>query len=269
MKKYLTLVFLLIIFNSFCQFNEDYDIELYKSLEIQFEVVYEYQSKFGEIDLSTKFLKERNEYNNKGQLIKYEKFYESEYIKEYEEVKTYSYINENMTKIVTYDIYGTIKGIIKYLYEDGRNTERLFYSREGKLTSIVKYQFDKSGNYIGYSSFSGDGKIENKVKNKYNADNKLIKSTYFDKKNNVKSYTIYIRKNKKEEYKSYNAKNEIEVRSIEKLNDKGLVIEQLYFYSSDIPTKTIYKYNENDLVIKRTKFAKNGEPKKYEKIERY
>ena len=265
MKKIIFIILIFFITKSFSQNELEKTI---KNLGYKTEIVYEYQPKFGEIDLSTKFLSKRTKFDKYGQTIKIEKYYKSEYLKEYEDVMTYQYVNGKLTKTVVYNTNGGINSIVKHNYKNGKRDECIVYNSDGDLSGKTTYIFDKRGNIIKSISYDSIGKLKSTTINEYDKKNDLTKSTDYDKDGKIEETTIYTKGEKTNIMERYNKKNELEIKAIEKLGKNNLILEELYFYNSKKPTKTIFEYDENGLIIKRIDFGENGEPEKYEIIER-
>jgi hypothetical protein len=152
----------------------------------------------GYISKSFMFLNEKNDYNDKNQLItkqylskdlktastetyKYDnKGYLIESNNNFSKDKT-KYLNDidgNCIELNQYDSIGNlfykVKTNISYTKEGDRIEERKSYNDDGSFSSHLKMIFDKNGNEIESCHYDESGKIYQKINSKYNSQNLLI-----------------------------------------------------------------------------------------------
>jgi len=268
MKNIIIILLFLVAFNGSSQ--EDEKSQKIKNLGYKVEKHYEYLTKFGEIDTSTKFLEKRIEFNNEGRVKKTEQYFRGDDSNEYGYVATFKYDEKsNIIKLVNYNAKGNIKNVIKYEYRDSLMRVIRIYSKDGDLTTKVEYEYNKQNEPIKYISYDSSGKLEGKNTYEYDSNNKLKKTSTFNKEKKLASYTLYKNTDSTKVYKDYNNKNELELEVSKKLDSNGMVLISLRnWLKYDSHSKTIYEYDINGLEIKRTEFGKNGEPEKFIIIER-
>lgn len=265
--------YLIVILFIFCackenQYQKEKDLnDVYRQklseLKIQFEKVYEYEYKFGEVDNESGFLKEITEFDSLGNIISFKTFHKSEYLKDFNKVKNYEYNDQNnLIKIVDKDTLGEIKGIIQNIFEDGLNTERLIYSSSGKLEGKVIYKHNSNNNLVELISYEPNGSLEYKTIYNYNKEGFLINETNYGPTGIKKDYGIYkkISKNKFENL-YYDEAGKLIDRYNYITNDKDLVLEYTWFNIEDSKqTKAINKFDLNDMLIETIHLGQHDEP---------
>lgn len=152
----------------------------------------------GYIIKSFLFLREKNDYNDKNQLItkqylskdlktvttetyKYDnKGYLIESNSDFSKDKT-KYLNDkdgNCIELNQYDsignLFNKVKTNISFNKEGNRIEERKSYNDDGSFSNHFKTIFDKNGNEIESCFYDESGKIYQKINSKYNRQNLLI-----------------------------------------------------------------------------------------------
>lgn len=237
--------------------------EKLSELRIQFEKVYEYEYKFGEVDNESGFLKEITEFDSLGNIISFKTFHKSEYLKDFNKVKNYEYDDENnLIKIIDKDTLGEIKGIIQNNFEDGLNTERLIYSSSGKLEGKVIYKYNSQNNLVELISYEPNGTLEYKTIYNYNGEGFLINETNYGPTGIKKDYGVY-KKTSKNKFENlyYDEEGKLVDKYNYITNNKNLVLEYTWFNIEDNKqTKAINKFDLNDMLIETVQFGKHNEP---------
>ena len=271
MKKLLLLIYLFSgsIYSQYMT-QEKTEIKKIKDLGIHYESIYQFETSFGKIDESTKFLASKNEYNEAGQLIKAERYYRMKEMKEFESVNVYHYNEDDyLEKTVVYKANGEIKHIIKESYENGLNNKREVLSSYGDVVKKIIFSFNKSNKVVENEMLDSKNNLMVRNTYKYDKENNLIQTKTYDKNNKLESIDKYTRKNNIITREEFNIDGKSEFKSIEKFNDNNLIVEKwTYFPSGYKPSKEFYEYDNNELVTKITEMGRNGEPKEFTVIER-
>ena len=253
---------ILLIFLSQTGFSQENDkSKLIKKLGYTVKSTYEYSTKFGEIDSSTKFLIERNKYNSEGLPVKEEHYYNGDVSNEYTRIVNLQYNDKkDLIKLVNYNYKGDIEDIIKYEYQDSLMKVIRIYSKEGNLRRRVNYHYNNLNKPIKYLSYEVSGEFSGKHTFEYNSKNELTRTNNFDKNNQNKSYTIYKKTDSIDGYTGFDKNNKQTNYFFKKLNKEGLPIEGESSYGD---SKKIYEYNIYGLEIKTIRYGKNGEPEAF------
>jgi len=256
--------------------NNDWYKKKIVELNIHFSKTYEYEFRFGKPDEKTKFLVENAEYDKKGNLIKNETHDRSEYLKEFDEITTFSYDNQdNLIEELKKNIKGEVTSLIKYKNENGVNNERVFYNSynsKGELIDKTIYKYDKKGNCIEYIAYDQDGKIKSKNMTKYNNKNEEIESKSYKENGDIEQFNKFKwieLKDGWKKFQTFNEKNELENEYSFIQNENGLVTESIYKrINEDSENKTVNEFDKNGLIIKITEYENLGEPQTVKLIER-
>lgn len=245
--------------------------------------VYEYKSKFGEIDKSTKLKVKTYSYDTKGSLleeihfnsdnyIKYkhikmsdekgnlirEIHFDSEGRKDYQNMFKYDEKN-NKIEFSQYTYEGNLeyKTLYKYNDKDFIISETKFHS-SGSLEHKKIYKYDEKGNYIERSEYDSEGNLESKFLFKYDDKNKIIEEATSNKGGRIIGNRIILYNefgkiievkelevNEEDSYvKKFNLRNKFEY------DEKGQkILENEYssfFGTSYIVKSTSYNYTSNE-----------------------
>ena len=253
---------ILLIFLSQTGFSQENDKgKLMKKLGYTVKLTYEYFTKFGEIDLSTKFLTGREKYNSEGLPIKREYYYNGDDSNEYTKIVNLQYDDKkDLIKLVNYNYKGDIEDIIKYEYQDSLMKVIRIYSKEGDLRRRVNYDYNNFKKNITQLSYEVSGEFLGKYTNEYNSKNQLIRENSFGKNNQLESYILYKKNDSIDSYTRFDKNNKQTSYYLKKLNKEGLPIEG---ESSYYDRKTTYEYNIYGLEIKTISYGENGEPESF------
>ena len=253
---------ILLIFLSQTGFSQENDKgKLIKKLGYTGKSTYEYSTKFGEIDSSTKFLIERNKYNSEGLTVKREYYYNGDDSNEYARIVNLQYNDKkDLIKLVNYNYKGDIENIIKYEYQDSLMKVIRIYSKEGNLTRRVNYHYNNLNKPITQLSYEASGEFSGKYTNEYNSKNQLIRENSFGKNNQLESYVLYKKNDSIDSYTQFDKNNKQTFYSLKKLNKEGIPIERESSYGD---SKKFYEYNIYGLEIKTISYGENGEPESF------
>lgn len=256
-----TALILLIFLSQTVFTQEDDKSKLIKKLGYTVKSTYEYFTKFGEIDSSTKFLTGREKYNSEGLTVKREYYYNGDDSNEYARIVNLQYNDKkDLIKLVNYNYKGDIENIIKYEYQDSLMKVIRIYSKEGNLTRRVNYDYNNLNKLIKYLSYEVSGEFSGKRTYEYNSKNKLTKTNTFDKNNQKESYTIYKRTDSIDGYTGFDKNNKQTNYSLKKLNKEGIPIKRESSYGD---SKKFYEYNIYGLEVKTISYGENGEPESF------
>ena len=240
---------ILIIITSSCKENKSiqsdnsYEKKI-SDFNIQYEKTYEYEYNFGEVDENTKFLKE----------------YDKKLSFKYDSIG-------NLIETTNHDILG-IKSTTINNYIKNNNSERLFYSKDKKLTGKAAYKYDKNNNLTELISYDENGKIDYKIFTKYNNKNEITESKTYDENGEIDEYSKYLNPEKNiTEIQYFNKKDELTVKYLIIKNSENLVTKTIYF-SDNKESSTIYKYDKNNFLTETIEYENNQEQKTLTKTER-
>ena len=173
----------------------------------------------------------RQEYDEKGN-IKVIAFYSS-YDGNLTSETKYEYDeNDQLTRVVTYDMSGNVNSDFEYRnkYDQNGNVLITYIYEDGKLTGKSEYEYDKNGNAITWLSYDSYGNMTEKHEYEY------------DSKGNMKLVVQIM----------YDSDGEIENKS---------VIKYKYYKNGKIKSHVNTMYNEyNDMTEKmKGKYTKDGQ----------
>lgn len=275
MKKFFYFSLILLLFPSCIKANQSDTKEKDKATiddvlaNIQYIKTYEYEYEFGKVDSTSAFLINLMEFDKNGNLIKEEEFHRDAYLQKYDNTNIYTRDSKgNVLEIVEKDANGKTKQITRNKYVNNENTERIFYNKDGDITSKAVYQYDKNGNCVELISYDENGKVEYKSEYVYDSENRVKENNEYDNEGKVtSSFTTSINKNGNKEV-NYFENGILTYKSIDIFYEDGsLKADEWIDLEEDYSRKSEYKYDENSLLIEKIKYSKLGEPETVERRE--
>lgn len=243
--------------------------------KVHFIKAYEYAYKSGAVDSTTRFLSNSDEYDPKGNLITqliYHRRDSTAYLPTDSTVNTFD-ANGNLLKWtqIKHELSrDSGKSVIRYtkalenVYMNNKKSESYIY-RDGKLESKIKYKYNSDGKFSEYISYDKNGELISRNLNIYvNGEN--TGATTFDQNGRIIYRSEIVKKDKYHVLTTvYKGTDKVLSVQEQELDAKGQIIHDDFKMEGFVMTNQ-YTFNDWGGSASRT-FYYNEKPTQYTKIE--
>lgn len=156
------------------------------------------------------------------------------------------------------DLNGQVKSVVSSVYN---LTDSFGVIKKNDLQEVTEIQFDQHGNVLEYNEIFSTTYNTSSVKFHFDWMNYQVTCTTID--NQLREIDeIQLFKFNDDwnliEYTSYDGDGKVQAKTVNKLNDLGLIIEKIDVFDGKLSSRTAYEYDNNGNLLEEKTFSDNG-----------